>query len=164
YDDGYFYPGPAVKDVPITLAPERSRQAIQEFGRPQYDKLISEFPTETPLEAKAMVTSTAAATIRSTVRPRPVCFCMPERHGELCRANGCGGRSPPNGCSSLLASGSAMGRSRCAGRAIHLRRRVDASGQAIFTVVAAGFACRRRDGINSRKNNYARGYTGNESG
>lgn len=33
YDDGYFYPGPAVKDVPITLAPERSRQAIQEFGR-----------------------------------------------------------------------------------------------------------------------------------
>jgi putative spermidine/putrescine transport system substrate-binding protein len=57
YDDGYFYPGPAVKDVPVTMAPARSRQAIQEFGRPQYDKLISEFPTETPLEAKAMVTA-----------------------------------------------------------------------------------------------------------
>jgi putative spermidine/putrescine transport system substrate-binding protein len=57
YDDGYFYPGPAVKDVPITMAPERSRQAIQEFARPQYDKLIGEFPTETPLEAKAMVTA-----------------------------------------------------------------------------------------------------------
>jgi putative spermidine/putrescine transport system substrate-binding protein len=57
YDEGYFYPGPAVKDVPITMAPPRSRQAIAEFGRPQYDKLIAEFPTETPLDAKAMVTA-----------------------------------------------------------------------------------------------------------
>jgi putative spermidine/putrescine transport system substrate-binding protein len=57
YDEDYFYPGPAVKDVPITMAPPRSRQAIQEFGRPQYDKLIAEFPTETPLDAKAMVTA-----------------------------------------------------------------------------------------------------------
>jgi len=39
------------------MAPERSRRAIEEFGRPQYDKLIAEFPTETPLDAKAMVTA-----------------------------------------------------------------------------------------------------------
>ena len=57
YDEGYFYPGPAVKDIPLSLAPENSRQAINEFGRPQYDQLIAEHPTETPLEAKAMVTA-----------------------------------------------------------------------------------------------------------
>jgi putative spermidine/putrescine transport system substrate-binding protein len=55
YDEGYFYPGPAVKEVPLSMAPENSRQAIEEFGRPQYDKLIAEHPAETPLEAKAMV-------------------------------------------------------------------------------------------------------------
>ncbi len=55
YDEGYFYPGPAIKDVPLSMAPEQSQQAIREFGRPEYDKLIAEIPTETPLEAKAMV-------------------------------------------------------------------------------------------------------------
>jgi putative spermidine/putrescine transport system substrate-binding protein len=57
YDAGYFYPGPAVKDVPVSMAPEASQQAIKEFGRPEYDKLIAENPKETPLEAKAMVTA-----------------------------------------------------------------------------------------------------------
>jgi len=57
YDDGYFYPGPAIKDVPLSMAPERSQQAIKEFGRPEYDTLIAEHPKETPLEAKAMVTA-----------------------------------------------------------------------------------------------------------
>jgi putative spermidine/putrescine transport system substrate-binding protein len=57
YDDGYFYPGPAIKDVPLSMAPERSQQAIKEFGRPEYDKLIDAHPKETPLEAKAMVTA-----------------------------------------------------------------------------------------------------------
>jgi putative spermidine/putrescine transport system substrate-binding protein len=57
YDEGYFYPGPAIKDVPLSMAPQASQQAIREFGRPQYDKLIAEHPKETPLEAKAMVTA-----------------------------------------------------------------------------------------------------------
>ncbi|MGA8476466.1 MAG: extracellular solute-binding protein [Chthoniobacterales bacterium] len=57
YDEGYFYPGPAVKDVPLSIAPENSQRAISEFGRPQYSALIAENPTETPLEAKAMVTA-----------------------------------------------------------------------------------------------------------
>src|SRR5260370_41438836 len=39
------------------MAPENSRRAINEFGRPQYDQLIAEHPTEIPLEAKAMVTA-----------------------------------------------------------------------------------------------------------
>ena len=28
YDDGYFYPGPAVKDVPLSMAPAASQDAI----------------------------------------------------------------------------------------------------------------------------------------
>jgi putative spermidine/putrescine transport system substrate-binding protein len=57
YDEGYFYPGPAIKDVPLSMAPEHSQQAIKEFGRSAYDKLIAERPIEVPLDSKAMVTA-----------------------------------------------------------------------------------------------------------
>jgi putative spermidine/putrescine transport system substrate-binding protein len=49
YDNGYFYPGPAVKDVPITMAPAESQQIIKEYGRPEYAKLIADNPQELPL-------------------------------------------------------------------------------------------------------------------
>lgn len=55
YDEGYFYPGPAVKDVPLSTAPAESQAAIKEFGRPEYDKLIADVPTEMPLDADKMV-------------------------------------------------------------------------------------------------------------
>ena len=55
WDDGYFYPGPAVKDVPLTLAPDKSQAVIKEFGRPEYAKLIADTPNELPLEADQMV-------------------------------------------------------------------------------------------------------------
>jgi putative spermidine/putrescine transport system substrate-binding protein len=55
YDEGYFYPGPAVKDVPITMAPKDSQDAIREFGRPEYEKLIADAPKELPLEPNTMV-------------------------------------------------------------------------------------------------------------
>ncbi|MFC4042607.1 extracellular solute-binding protein [Dactylosporangium siamense] len=55
YDKGYFYPGPAVKDVPLSMAPADSQKAITDFGRPEYDALISGNPLEVPLEAKALV-------------------------------------------------------------------------------------------------------------
>ncbi len=55
YDKGYFYPGPAVKDVPLSLAPQESQDAIKEFGRPEYDAMIAEHPIELPLPADAMV-------------------------------------------------------------------------------------------------------------
>ncbi len=55
YDQGYAYPGPAVKDVPLSMAPEESRKAIAEFGRPEYDKLIAEVPAELPLDPDKMV-------------------------------------------------------------------------------------------------------------
>lgn len=57
YDQGYAYPGPAVKDVPLSLAPAESQAAIKEFGRPEYDKLIAEVPAELPLEPNRMVTA-----------------------------------------------------------------------------------------------------------
>ena len=55
YDKGYFYPGPAVKDVPLGMAPQESQQALGEFGRPEYDQLIAGNPIEVPLDAKALV-------------------------------------------------------------------------------------------------------------
>jgi putative spermidine/putrescine transport system substrate-binding protein len=55
YDKGYFYPGPAVKDVPLSMAPKESQDAIKEYNRPFYDKLIAEVPSETPLPADKLV-------------------------------------------------------------------------------------------------------------
>jgi putative spermidine/putrescine transport system substrate-binding protein len=49
YDKGYFYPGPAVKDVTVGMAPAESQQAIKEFGVPEFDTWIKEFPTEASL-------------------------------------------------------------------------------------------------------------------
>jgi putative spermidine/putrescine transport system substrate-binding protein len=55
YDQGYFYPGPAVKDVPLSMAPQASQDAIKQFGRPEYDALIADIPKETPIDAKSLV-------------------------------------------------------------------------------------------------------------
>ena len=55
YDEGYFYPGPAVKDVPLSMAPAASQAALKEYGRPEYDQLIADNPKEMPLAADKMV-------------------------------------------------------------------------------------------------------------
>lgn len=55
YDTGYFYPGPAIKGVTLAMAPEKSRQVIAQFGRPEYDALIADNPTATPLATKDIV-------------------------------------------------------------------------------------------------------------
>lgn len=55
WDEGYLYPGPAVRDVPLSMAPPESQAAIREFGRPEYDRLIAEVPQELPLDAEALV-------------------------------------------------------------------------------------------------------------
>jgi putative spermidine/putrescine transport system substrate-binding protein len=57
YDDGYFYPGPAIKGVTLSMAPMKSQQALQQFGDPSFDQLIESTPKEVPLEAKALVTA-----------------------------------------------------------------------------------------------------------
>jgi putative spermidine/putrescine transport system substrate-binding protein len=55
YDEGYLYPGPAVRNVPITMAPQRSQEVIAEFGRPEYARLIADNPIELPLKPDKMV-------------------------------------------------------------------------------------------------------------
>jgi putative spermidine/putrescine transport system substrate-binding protein len=55
YDKGYFYPGPAVKNVPITMAPQQSQDVIKEFGRPEYADWIANRPHAQPLESQALV-------------------------------------------------------------------------------------------------------------
>lgn len=55
YDAGYFYPGPAVKDVTLEMAPAESQETIKEFGRPEYADWIAGSPLEVPLEPKQLV-------------------------------------------------------------------------------------------------------------
>jgi len=55
YDKGYFYPGPSVKNVTLSMAPKESQDAIKEFGRPEYDAWLAQYPHVPTLEAKAVV-------------------------------------------------------------------------------------------------------------
>jgi putative spermidine/putrescine transport system substrate-binding protein len=55
YDEGYLYPGPAVKNVPLSMAPQHSQDVIKEFGRPEYADLIANNPIELPLKPDQMV-------------------------------------------------------------------------------------------------------------
>ncbi len=55
YDEGYLYPGPAVKNVPLSMAPQHSQDVIKEFGRPEYADLIANNPIELPLKPEQMV-------------------------------------------------------------------------------------------------------------
>ncbi len=55
YDDGYFYPGPAVKNVSVSLAPAHSQQVLQEFGRPEYDGIIQQAKIVPPLGTAQIV-------------------------------------------------------------------------------------------------------------
>jgi putative spermidine/putrescine transport system substrate-binding protein len=55
YDKGYFYPGPAVKDVPLSMAPADSQKLIAEYTRPFYLKLFADVPSEVPLPADKLV-------------------------------------------------------------------------------------------------------------
>jgi putative spermidine/putrescine transport system substrate-binding protein len=55
YDLGYFYPGPAAKNVTIEMAPQASQDAIKEFGRPEYADWIANNPLEVPLDPARIV-------------------------------------------------------------------------------------------------------------
>jgi putative spermidine/putrescine transport system substrate-binding protein len=55
YDAGYFYPGPAVKDVTLAMAPEESQAIIKEFGRPEYEAAIRDNKQELPLTPDKLV-------------------------------------------------------------------------------------------------------------
>jgi putative spermidine/putrescine transport system substrate-binding protein len=55
YDQGYFYPGPAVKNVSLDMAPADSQQAIKSVLRPEFDELIKNASLELPLDAPSLV-------------------------------------------------------------------------------------------------------------
>jgi putative spermidine/putrescine transport system substrate-binding protein len=55
YDHGYMYPGPAIHNVPIEMAPRESQEMFKRFGRPEYAALIANNPVEPPLDAKQLV-------------------------------------------------------------------------------------------------------------
>jgi putative spermidine/putrescine transport system substrate-binding protein len=63
YDKGYFYPGPAVKDVPLSLAPKDSQDAVSSVKRDFIDKLIAEVPSEVPLPADRLVFALVGARV-----------------------------------------------------------------------------------------------------
>ncbi len=55
FDKGYFYPGPAVKGVDISMAPADSQKAIKDFGRPEYDDMAKNVKVVLPLTADNLV-------------------------------------------------------------------------------------------------------------
>lgn len=55
YDKGYFYPGPARKDVTLAMAPKESQDIIKEFGRSEYETMIADYPQELPLMPDKLV-------------------------------------------------------------------------------------------------------------
>jgi len=55
YDEAYLYPGPAVKNVPLSMAPQQSQDIIAEYGRPEYAKLIADNPIELSLSPDKLV-------------------------------------------------------------------------------------------------------------
>ena len=57
YDKGYFYPGPAVKNVTLDMAPADSQAALKGVVPAQFDTWINQFPKVTSLPADAQVTA-----------------------------------------------------------------------------------------------------------
>jgi putative spermidine/putrescine transport system substrate-binding protein len=55
YDSAYFYPGPALKNIPLSMAPKKSQDLITPAIRAEYENAIKSFPSTTQLDAKAMV-------------------------------------------------------------------------------------------------------------
>ena len=55
YDDGYFYPGPAIRGVPLTMAPLASQERIRPAMRKAYDEAAAKFPNASQLDAKPLV-------------------------------------------------------------------------------------------------------------
>jgi putative spermidine/putrescine transport system substrate-binding protein len=57
YDKGYFYPGPAVKNVPLSTAPAASQAVIAQYGVPDFDSWMTQYPMKNSLPADAQVTA-----------------------------------------------------------------------------------------------------------
>ncbi len=59
FDKGYFYPGPAVKGVDLSMAPADSQDVLKKFGRPEYDAWIKNTPIVLPLTPDKLVAAFA---------------------------------------------------------------------------------------------------------
>jgi putative spermidine/putrescine transport system substrate-binding protein len=57
YDQGYFYPGPAVKNVALSQAHPASQQVIAKYGDPRFDQWIASSQIKNSLPAAAQVTA-----------------------------------------------------------------------------------------------------------
>jgi len=55
YDDGYFYPGPALQGVTIDMAPKASQERVRAAMRSEYDEAIDKFANTTQLPPAEMV-------------------------------------------------------------------------------------------------------------
>lgn len=55
YDEGYFYPGPAIQNVPLSTAPAKSQQVLQQYGRSEYTTMIANTKIVNPLSADNLV-------------------------------------------------------------------------------------------------------------
>jgi putative spermidine/putrescine transport system substrate-binding protein len=55
YDSGYFYPGPAIKGVPLSMAPKESQDLVKPAIRDAYEKAIKDLPSTTQLDSKPLV-------------------------------------------------------------------------------------------------------------
>ena len=55
YDDGYFYPGPAISGVTIDMAPKASQERVGAAMRPEYDEAITKLANTTQLPPAEMV-------------------------------------------------------------------------------------------------------------
>ena len=55
YDKGYFYPGPAVNGVPLSMAPKGASRSSSSSAGPSTTSWIAEVPEETPLPAEQQV-------------------------------------------------------------------------------------------------------------
>jgi putative spermidine/putrescine transport system substrate-binding protein len=54
YDNGYFYPGPAIKNVPLSKAPAESQTKIKAAMRPALDEAVKKYPSTTQLDAEPL--------------------------------------------------------------------------------------------------------------
>ncbi len=55
YDEGYFYPGPAIAGVPLSMAPQASQDKIKPAMRAMYDQMVTRLPNASQLDAKPLV-------------------------------------------------------------------------------------------------------------
>jgi putative spermidine/putrescine transport system substrate-binding protein len=55
FDNGYFYPGPAIKGVSLDMAPAASQKAVRAAMRKEYDEAIAKLPSTPQLGSAALV-------------------------------------------------------------------------------------------------------------